>query len=65
MSKKPVALIYSDEGVGTFSLSQTHKTLSSHLPHFDIQTDNHKTLKYADWEKDAALLVFPGGPQAS
>ncbi|MCP5506053.1 MAG: hypothetical protein H7A38_04130 [Chlamydiales bacterium] len=52
-------LIYSDEGVSAFTLAETLRTFRA-LSN-EVKVVNHQTLNETDWEKEAKLLVIPGG----
>lgn len=52
-------LIYAGEGVSSFSLQETLKTFRSLYAH--VETADDAMLCHADWEKDTALLIIPGG----
>lgn len=56
-------LVYVDEGAGPRSvrlLFNTLKTLKLH-ERYKLQKVNRETLSGKDWQKDAQLLIFPGG----
>lgn len=52
-------LIYADEGVSSFSLQETLKTFRK--LYANVETIDHVGLIDTDWEKEAGLLIIPGG----
>ncbi len=48
-------LVYADEGVGPRSLKETCALFPA------VKKVDHETLIETDWEKEAKLLIFPGG----
>ncbi len=52
-------LVYGGEGVSTFSLSETLKTLREISD--NVEVVDHLFLNEKEWEKDTKLIVFPGG----
>ncbi|CCB92214.1 putative uncharacterized protein [Waddlia chondrophila 2032/99] len=63
-SLQPMAiLVYADEGAGPRSVRLLIKALKSLKLHekYKLQRVNRKALAASGWEKDASLLIFPGG----
>lgn len=52
-------LIYNDEGVSSFSLSETLKMIRDISS--AVEVVDHRFLNEKDWEKETKLIVFPGG----
>ncbi|QVL57326.1 MAG: hypothetical protein KFB93_08075 [Simkaniaceae bacterium] len=52
-------LVYGDEGVSAFSLSETLKIFRDISA--DVEVVDHRFLNEKEWEKETKLLVFPGG----
>ncbi|MCP5505083.1 MAG: hypothetical protein H7A41_08030 [Chlamydiales bacterium] len=52
-------LVYAGEGVSTFSLSETLRTLRKVSK--QVEVVDHVFLKEKEWEKETKLIVFPGG----
>lgn len=54
-----IGVIYSDEGVSTFSLQEC---LSTFRPYFEKLTPiDHEGLLHTSWEKENHVLIIPGG----
>jgi biotin--protein ligase len=52
-------LIYADEGVSSFSLQETLKTFR--IRYANVEMVDHELLRSSDWEKEASLIIIPGG----
>ncbi len=55
-------LIYLDEGVDPHAFRQVVKGVRHHAPDYQVQpVDRNLFLEHPNWEKETALLIFPGG----